>query len=257
MPDIVALLEKNNRWDVLQKALANGVPPHALLVLIPKLYFNDFSLHYAKIALCHQNCACGVCHSCLIWQERQHPDLIVLGSEEKPATIDECRRISPFLSLKPFIAKRRVVVINQVDELSLPAANSLLKTIEEPPEGSCLLCLGSKNSILPTIKSRCWFFSLDAERLKTSEIEKMPLTPEEWASWLVRNEKIQVADLKTELEGWALQLVGDAQAQRAANLLAFSDAITQQNFPAPLVQDTFFLTLEEGKTIDELLGRIW
>lgn len=257
MPNITAILDVNSRWDVLRKSLGEGTPPHALLALIPILFHNDFSLYYARHVLCHQNCACGECRSCMLWQESRHPDLMILGSEEKPATIDECRQIYSFLSLKPFTAKRRVVIIKHVDELSLPAANSLLKTVEEPPEGSCLLCLASKSSILETIKSRCWFFTLDEEALKTEKLSEIPSSDLEWADWFKRNEKVQVADLKAVLDGWVLHLLSDSKPQRAADLLGFSTVITQSKFPVALIQDTIFLALEEGKSIDELLGRIW
>ncbi|MGJ8557570.1 MAG: DNA polymerase III subunit delta', partial [Sulfitobacter geojensis] len=51
---------------------------------------------------------------------------------------------------------RRVVIIDDADEMNPNAANALLKMLEEPPERAVLLLLSHQpSSLLPTIRSRC------------------------------------------------------------------------------------------------------
>jgi DNA polymerase-3 subunit delta' len=60
------------------------------------------------------------------------------------------------ISLKPFMGKRRIAIIDDADYLSTPAvANCLLKTLEEPPPQSVIILIGtSASKQLPTIRSR-------------------------------------------------------------------------------------------------------
>ncbi len=84
-----------------------------------------------------------------------HPDLIYFGDQEKLG-VGETKKIREFLSLRPYQAKGRAVVLITADNLTPPAQNSLLKTLEEPPEEALILLgVNSENSLLPTILSRC------------------------------------------------------------------------------------------------------
>ena len=59
------------------------------------------------------------------------------------------------IALKPFMGGRRVAIIDDADFLNEEGANSLLKTLEEPPPRSVLILLAtSLERQLPTIRSR-------------------------------------------------------------------------------------------------------
>lgn len=94
-----------------------------------------------------------------------HPDLRRLQRlprEKKPdelarnVTVDQVRRIQSLFSTTPSMSDWRAVVIDAIDDLERPAANALLKNLEEPP-AKCvfLLVCHSPGRILPTIRSRC------------------------------------------------------------------------------------------------------
>lgn len=69
--------------------------------------------------------------------------------------IGEVRNLKKFLSRRPYQAKIKVGLILEAEKLTLPAQNSLLKTLEEPPENSLIVLLASqKENLLPTIISR-------------------------------------------------------------------------------------------------------
>ncbi|MDL2342470.1 MAG: AAA family ATPase [Patescibacteria group bacterium] len=91
-------------------------------------------------------------------QLQDYPYLMVIDapaiSSEAAETI---RKLEHFLSLR--VPREglinRIVIITDAQSLSLAAQNSLLKTIEEPPEATLLLLTAdSQASVLPTISSR-------------------------------------------------------------------------------------------------------
>lgn len=91
-----------------------------------------------------------------------HPDLWIEDSPEEAIRIDRVRAgkepgsLQEFLALRPYAGGLRVGIIARADRLTEQAANSLLKTVEEPPEGSHLLVTVRSAEALPaTIVSRC------------------------------------------------------------------------------------------------------
>ncbi len=93
-----------------------------------------------------------------------HPGLLVLRRpyDEKAkrfATsipIDEVRRLRSFLSHRASEAAWRVVIVDEVNDLLVNAANALLKSLEEPPARAVFLLISSApGQLLPTIRSRC------------------------------------------------------------------------------------------------------
>lgn len=104
----------------------------------------------------------------------QHPDIIVLTygprtkedekkrDDGKPfelarsIRIGQIRDVQRRLTTRPTLGDRRAVIIDPADDLEPPAANALLKSLEEPPMGTVFLLIGhSPARLLPTIRSRC------------------------------------------------------------------------------------------------------
>jgi DNA polymerase-3 subunit delta' len=92
-----------------------------------------------------------------------HPDLLVLerqpgdsGALRTVITVDDVRRLVPFLGSTAREAGWRVVVVDCADELNAAGANALLKLLEEPPR-RCLFLIVSHapGRLLATIRSRC------------------------------------------------------------------------------------------------------
>ena len=130
-----------------------------------------FALKLAQGLLCESNSRneihpCGQCPCCQQVLASTHPDLIQI---EKPANKNvlplelfigekEKRRqegLCHDISLKPFHGKRKVAIIDDADYLNAESANSLLKTLEDPPPNSILILLGtSEHRQLQTIISR-------------------------------------------------------------------------------------------------------
>lgn len=130
-----------------------------------------FALALAKSLLCRDKAdpldACGNCANCKLVDSASHPDLIQI---RKPADKNylplelftgdrEHRRqqgLCHDISLKPFHGDRKIAVIDDADFFNAESANSLLKTLEEPPPDSVLILIGtSEHRQLSTILSRC------------------------------------------------------------------------------------------------------
>ncbi|MFC4158133.1 DNA polymerase III subunit delta' [Chitinimonas lacunae] len=159
-------------WHELRQQTARL--PHALLLCgeagIGKLAFGR---HLAQSLLCENEAAtapCGHCDGCRWFELGNHPDyreLAPLGSDsdeeegtkKKPSTqitIDQVRELNDFVNLSAHRGGRRVTLIQPADALNLAAANALLKTLEEPPEGAIFILVSQQwRRLLPTLRSRC------------------------------------------------------------------------------------------------------
>ena len=99
---------------------------------------------------------CGTCKSCLKFRSSNHPDFMKIEAEGASIKINQIRELKHALSFPPFEAEYRVVLLTEVHTMRREAANSLLKTLEEPPNNTILILTGDEaNEILPTIVSRC------------------------------------------------------------------------------------------------------
>ncbi|MDD3797702.1 MAG: DNA polymerase III subunit delta' [Novosphingobium sp.] len=104
----------------------------------------------------------------------EHPDVIVLShlpasaddeakkAEGKPYQVKrsigiaQIREMQHRLVTRPTLGSRRAIVIDPADDLEKPAANALLKSLEEPPAGSFFLLVSHRpGRLLATIRSRC------------------------------------------------------------------------------------------------------
>ena len=103
-----------------------------------------------------------------------HPDIIVLTygpkdekgeraqADGKPfdlarsIRIKQIRAMQKRLTTRPTLGSRRAIIIDPADDLEKPAANALLKSLEEPPAGTFFLLVTHRPArLLPTIRSRC------------------------------------------------------------------------------------------------------
>lgn len=117
----------------------------------------------ARALLCEELdkelCACGQCASCKLVDAGTHPDLILATRPEESLviSIESMRETIEHLSLKPARGGRKVLILDDADDMSDQAANAFLKTLEEPPTHSILILIGGRSidQQLPTIVSRC------------------------------------------------------------------------------------------------------
>ena len=111
--------------------------------------------------------ACSHCLSCRKLRSENHPDIVLVSPENGAIKIDRIRELCRSLAFPPYESEMRVVIIEDVHTMTPEAANSLLKTLEEPPEKNLLILTAeSSRELLPTIVSRCQvvtFYGLTAD----------------------------------------------------------------------------------------------
>lgn len=88
-----------------------------------------------------------------------HPDFLLID-EQTEITIDSVLKIIEFSGLSPFYGKKKVIIVNNADLLNIQASNAFLKTLEEPKNSNIFILISSRK-LLPTITSRCQFFSFN------------------------------------------------------------------------------------------------
>ena len=144
----------------------------------------------ASSSLTWSSLPCGHCPSCRKYSSGNHPDFLVISPEKGTIKIDHVREMIQALSYPPYESGVRVVLLEDIHTMRSEAANSLLKTLEEPPENNLLiLTAAASRDILTTISSRCQvipFFSLGQEETVQVLLRERPELEPETARLLAR-----------------------------------------------------------------------
>jgi DNA polymerase-3 subunit delta' len=144
--------------DGLLRAVKAGHVPHAYLFEGPPGVGKRAAAHGLALAL---NCpqapdrGCGVCEPCRRIEAGIHPDVPTFAPDGPQLVIEQAKAIVALAQSRPHEAAARVIVVDDADTLNASAANSLLKTLEEPaPRNHLVLCTSAPDRLLPTIRSR-------------------------------------------------------------------------------------------------------
>lgn len=195
-----------------------GRSPQALLLSGAQgIGKEEVAVYLACILLCTDaaNIPCGRCVACQRTLRGVHANFsrLTLSPREKSIKIDQLRKLLEALALNPLQAGKRVVMILDIDTMTVQAQNALLKSLEEPDEGTYFL-LSTKNeqAVLPTIISRCRLM-----RLTPWRDEKMLtyLTDQGITEQRAR----ELTSLSQGLPGAALKLDRDSQYWAIRKLL--------------------------------------
>lgn len=119
-----------------------------------------------------------------------HPDILLLTNlpkddkeekkrdEGKPyqtkrnISVAQIRAMQRRLTTRPTLGSRRAIIIDPADDMETSASNALLKSLEEPPQGTFFLLVSDRPSrLLPTIRSRCRILRFPV--LNRSQMEEM------------------------------------------------------------------------------------
>ena len=139
--------------DHLSTALKNNKISHAYIINGD----NGTGKHilaeaFAKALQCEtgDGDSCGMCHSCLQAESKNHPDIIEVTHEKSGSIgVDDVRsQINNDIIIKPYSSKYKIYIVDEAEKLTPQAQNALLKTIEEPPEYGVILLLTNSMSAL-------------------------------------------------------------------------------------------------------------
>jgi DNA polymerase III delta' subunit len=146
----------------LRRAIELDRVPHAYLFSGPTgapLLDTGIALAMALCCTRMRGEGCGECDACAKIITGIHPDVVTLVREgaAQIVPIESVRnQVIARLGFPPHEGEVRVFLVEEATSLAPPAANALLKTLEEPPPRTLfVLCTTAPEQLLPTIRSRC------------------------------------------------------------------------------------------------------
>ncbi len=161
----------------LRRSIASGRAGASLLFHGPEGVGRRFTaLSLAQALNCPEQPGegCGTCGSCAriarvesgtieegehkgdFRQFTRHPDVHLVVPGRNEIRIDEIRALRFAAQRRPFEGRRSVFVVDPAERMTPAAANAILKTLEEPPPGTCIVLVAEDPSVLlPTVRSRC------------------------------------------------------------------------------------------------------
>jgi DNA polymerase-3 subunit delta' len=232
--------------DFLRSSIQSGRAAHAYLISGPAGVGKALlALRLAQALNCETEGPdpCLQCRSCKRIANGNHPDIRIAGmasqaaglkaedaARQKDLKIDTIRTWQGDITLRPFEAKQRVLILHDAERLTEGAANAMLKTLEEPPPyAKIILVANTSGDLMATIVSRCQLLKLrpvGRPELQQALIERYNLPSED-------------ARLLTAWSGgrpgWAIHMIQEpdelaARQEQLDNLLALHSQDRSEGF---------------------------
>jgi DNA polymerase-3 subunit gamma/tau len=109
---------------------------------------------------------CGVCESCTEIRAGNSVDVIEIDAATNRG-IDEIRELREAARYRPARDRFKIYILDEAHQITDPAFNALLKTLEEPPSHVVFMLATTQPEDIPqTIRSRCQHFSFRAVRFE-------------------------------------------------------------------------------------------
>ncbi|MBW6485363.1 MAG: DNA polymerase III subunit delta' [Syntrophobacterales bacterium] len=173
---------------------------------------------------------CDVCPSCLKAEHKNHPNIIEIVAEGQFIKIAAVREIMATMAFRPEDGKR-VFILQDADKMNAPAANALLKTLEEPSADNVLILTSARPHALPvTILSRC------------QALRFAPLQKTEVASFLREQQGFGEAEAEA-IAAASLGSIGDALEMKKEDYMTVRNGILKrlaEDDPADLIRRLAF-----------------
>jgi DNA polymerase-3 subunit delta' len=187
---------------LLEHAISSGHLHHAYLFSGPsQVGKTTVALAFAQALLCETGAGypCGECRACQRIAQGRYPDVQTVIAGKSTIQIEQIRALQADAALSPLEGRYRIFIIPEIERASLPAANALLKTLEEPPPQTMLLLTSTRrDQVVPTVLSRCQIVALrplPTEQIRTTLETRWAADPERAAL---------LARLSSGRLGWAV-----------------------------------------------------
>lgn len=236
----------------LKKVLESNKVAHAYLFVGPAgVGKRTVALAFARLLLCENiinGGSCFNCRSCRQISGGNHPDLHLVELAGATIKLEQIQQLQKQGYYRSYQGGRRIYLIPQSEVMTTPAANALLKILEEPPAEMVFILTSSRPAaLLPTIRSRCqqfWFRLLTIDQI-TAGLSASTSTE------LTKEHQHLLAVMSGGSLGRALALVNqDIQAGRT-KVIAILEKATANDLVALLMEAAALAT--DRVLIEELL----
>ena len=145
------LIGNERNKQILQRLLTNGRVSATMIFAGPDgVGKRQFALTFAKAANCQRASdnsfalfaidSCDECATCRRIDEATYGDVATIQLDGQFIKIAQTRALAEEVYYRPREGRQKFFIIDEADRLRDEAANSLLKTLEEPPPTSTLIC---------------------------------------------------------------------------------------------------------------------
>ncbi|NCC30891.1 MAG: DNA polymerase III subunit delta' [Chloroflexia bacterium] len=220
----------------LKHTIQAGTDAHAYLISgVPGIGKALLALRFAQALNCDEGHGepCLTCRTCRRIERGNHPDVRIASMATQAAGLkaDEAARQKELkiatirawqndLSLRPYEARRRILILHDAERLNEEASNAMLKTLEEPPPYATLILVANSTDLLPTIVSRC-------RVLRLRPLPRREVAAALEARGIAASDAATLAAWSGGRLGWAIQMLEQPEAiahrdEQLESLLALS-----------------------------------
>lgn len=160
-------------YQILIKSFTSMKIPHAFLLVGKN---SSLAAHYiAKSLICDQEIlACNQCNECRRIDEHNYGDLIYFNGKDESIKKGSVEYIQEQFAKSSMEGKAKIYLLENIENSTPEAMNSLLKILEEPIAGVyAIFTCQNLSRVLPTIQSRCQVIQLlpSSKKLLKSQLE--------------------------------------------------------------------------------------
>ena len=212
---------------IIENSIKNNRLSHAYLFAGPEgTYKKEMAYHFALSLYCKNSTPCYECDDCKRILENRHLNVTYISPLGQGVKKEQIMALQDEFSKTSLIEGPRVYIIDEADTMSVSAANSLLKFIEEPvnEETYGILITKHKDNILPTIISRSMV-------VKFEELDKK----------IIKKELSKTVESKTMI---------DAVSSLTGNILDATEMVKNEGFIKLVsVFESFAQQLQKGNPL--------
>ncbi len=178
--------------------------------------------------------ACGRCAECRKIEHGNHPYFVMISPDGASIKIDQIRELQRGFAYRSDWNQPRMYVIDQAEKMTVQAANSLLKFLEEPGERiTAVLLTENANALLPTIASRVQRLSfaplpptaICAQLMQEGIAEHLAVAASQLAAGLEAARQFAQAEWFAESRNVVIQLIRESISAPAKALLTVQQKV--------------------------------
>lgn len=168
-------------YRILEQSFKNKKIPHAFLLVGKN---SSSAAHYiAKSLICEDDLlACDICNECRRVDEHNYGDLIYISGKTESIKKGSIEYIQEQFAKSSLEGKAKIYILENIENSSVEAMNSLLKILEEPMGGVyAIFTCQNLSRVLPTIQSRCQVIQLlpNSKSLLKAELDKLKISQDD------------------------------------------------------------------------------